>query len=130
MKLLAKQEARAGIQKENEALLESNIRLREYWQGITHKLNTIKDDYTPERLKILKDFETFCKDIQTKKSEALKELAGIQKLIEDKKEQYYAMVARQDELMEMEHRIKEENEKLRLRETFVTDLEAKWRAKQ
>jgi len=52
--------------------------LRKYWQEITSKLNTIRDSYDPDKLKVLKDFEDFVKDFQLKKSKLLEELQGIE----------------------------------------------------
>lgn len=130
MRLLAKTEAYSAKKRENDALVESNIRLRKYWQGITQKLNTIKEDYEPEKVQRLKDFELFVKDLQVKKSKVLEELAGWQKLVEETKEKYYALVAKQDELDELKYKVEEEHKKLDLREAFVVDLETKWRNKQ
>lgn len=130
MKLLSITEARSKKKLENDSLVESNIRLREYWKGITQKLNTVKEDYSQDKLQKLKEFELFCKDLQVKKSKVLEELAGWQKLIEEKKEMYYALVAKHDELDEMQYKIDEGNKKLELREAFVLDLEQKWRNKQ
>ena len=130
MQLLGKKQARSTAKLENETLIESNIRLSQYHQDITRKLNDVKDNYDPEKLKILKDFEDYCKDIQAKKTKVLGELNTVEQLVEEKKEVYYGLIEKQDILMEKEHQINEENKKLDLRQTFVTDLEAKWQAKQ
>lgn len=130
MKLLPKAEARSRVKKENDELIESNIRLRKYDAEIRKKLSTIKDDYEPEKLQKLKEYEQFCKDIQARKSALLAELAQWQVLIEDTKDVYYGLIAKQDRLMEREYQIAEENKKLDLRQAFVLDLEEKWRNKQ
>lgn len=130
MKLLSRAEAQATKKQENEALIASNIRLREYWKDIMGKLNTLKDDYEPEKVAELRKFEIFVQEIQGKKSKLLEKLAMIQREIEKSKEIYYGYIAKKDELAEMEYRIREENKKLDLREIFITDLEKKWQSKQ
>ena len=130
MRLLTKTKARRGIKRENEVLIESNLRLDDYHKLITHKLNTIKDDYEPEKLKMLEEFEAFCVEQQVKREKVLGELSAIQKMIEDKKEVYYGLIEKQDALEEKQHQLDEENKKLNLREAFVLDLEQKWRNKQ
>ena len=130
MKLLTKNLAETEIKRENEELLSTNIRLRKFWQEITQKLNNARDNYEPEKMRALKDYEDFCKTLLAKKSELLKELQGIRNEIEKKKEIYFGMIEKQDLLQEKAYQIKEEGEKLRLRESFVEDLERKWQEKQ
>lgn len=130
MKLLSKTAARSKKKRENDELIESNIRLRKFHQDITTKLNEIKDNYDGDKIEKLREFEQFCKDIEVKRGKVLEELAGWQKLVEDTKEIYYGFIARKDELQEKEYQIEEEMKKLNLREAFVVDLEEKWRNKQ
>lgn len=120
----------SSIKRENEELLGINIRLRKFWQEITQKLNNVKDNYDPEKLKILKDYEKFCQEIMEKKSKLLQELKGIENEIGKKKEIYYGLIEKSDALMEKEFEIKEEFEKLNLRKGFVENLEQKWQEKQ
>lgn len=126
---MSQKEAKSRKKLENEALIDSNIRLRTYHQDITKKLNTIKENYEPDKLQKLQEFEEFCKDLQVKREKVLSELASWQKLVEDTKEIYYGFIARKDELQEKEWQIEEENKKLNLREAFVVDLESKWTLK-
>lgn len=130
MKLLHKTEARSRAKLENEELIASNIRLRQYWQGITERLNNVKDNYEQDKLEKRAEFERFCQDIEVKRTKLLTELAAIQKLVNDTKEIYYGYIEKKDRLAEMEYRIQEENKKLDLREAFVVDLEEKIRNKQ
>ena len=130
MKLLSQKEAQSYKKRENDALIDSNIRLRKYWQDITHKLSTAKNDYSTDKLEKQAEFERFCKDIQDKREKLLQELASLQKQIEDKREIYYGLIVKQDELQEVKYKIQEEYKKLDLREAFVLDLEEKWRNKQ
>ena len=130
MKLLSKSEATLGLKKSNEDLLGSNLRLREIEKQVLKRLNEAKLDYDPEKVKALKDFEQFTADLMEKKSKLLKELNAYEKLIEERKEIFYGLVAKGDALLEEEYKIKEENKKLDLRESFITDLERKIREKQ
>lgn len=129
MKLLSKPQAKSKVKLDNEVLIESNLRLREMEKTVIHRLSTAKENYDPEKMRELEKFETFCKDIQEKKAKLLGELAGIEKAIADKKEVYYGMITKQDALMEKAYQIEEAHKKLDLRQTFVEDLERKWRDK-
>ena len=130
MKLLTRKEADTSIKKSNDELLGTNIRLREMEKQVIIRLNEAKLDYSPEKMKALKDFEQFVADLNEKKSKLLQELNAYEKLIEERKEVYYGLIERQDALMEKSYHINEQNKKLDLREAFVIDLEAKWRNKQ
>jgi hypothetical protein len=128
MKLLDQKQAQSNLKTQNDELIGTNIRLRRFWQEITQKLNTIRENYDPDKLKRLKDFEQFCKDLIIKKSKMLEELVSIEKQIENKKEIYYGLIAKQDKLDEYVYEIQEKEKKLKLREAFVIDLEAKWKS--
>jgi len=130
MKLLAHKEATISLKKSNEELLKSNFRLRDIEKNILNRLNTAKENYDPEKVKALKDYEQFIADITEKKSKLLKELKAYEKLIEERKDIYYGLIERQDELDEREYQIKESHNKLDLREAMIVDLEAKLRNKQ
>jgi len=129
MKLLAKPQAESRAKRENNDLIDSNLRLREYEKTVIGRLNTAKENYEPEKMQALQSFETFMKDIQEKKSKLFQELAGIEQAIAGKKEIYYGMITRMDELQEKAYEIKEAHKKLDLRQIFVEDLEKKWREK-
>lgn len=126
MKLLSKTSAHAEIKKENEVLIDTNIRLRKIEKEIRERLNTIKEDYAPDKVKRLQEFERFCKGINDKKSKLLEELSGIEIAITKRKELYYGLVEKQDLLDEKLHNLKEKESKLDLRVAFVEDLEKKW----
>jgi hypothetical protein len=130
MKLLTQKEAKSKKKQENDALVDSNVRLRKYHSEIITKLNNVKDNYDTDKLQKLEEFEKFCKDIEIKRTKLLEELANWQKLVADTKETYYTFISKMDALEEKEYEIQEENNKLNLREAFVLDLEEKWRNKQ
>lgn len=130
MKLLPKTEVGNSLKKENEQLIESNIRLRKFWNDITSKLNAIRENYDPEKMAKLKDFEQFCKDLMIKKDKLLQEYNALENEIQKKKDIYYGIIEKQDLLDEKIHQVQEAHNKLDLREKFVIDLETKWREKQ
>ena len=129
MKLLSKTEVDSSLKKENEQLIESNIRLRKFWKDITEKLNTARDNYDPQKMAKLKDFEAFCKDLLFKKEKLLQEYNALEAEIQKKKDIYYGMIEKQDLLDEKIYQVAEAHKKLELREKFVVDLEAKWKQK-
>lgn len=125
MKLLQKTDANARIKKDNEELIDTNIRLRKYANIITKRLNSIKETYEPEKVKLLQDFERFARDLVEKKSVLLQELTAIETLIQQKKEIYYGLIEKQDILDERIYVLKEQEKKLNLRQAFVEELENK-----
>lgn len=129
MRLLSKTEVGSSLKKENEQLIESNIRLRKFWNDITQKLNTVKENYEPDKMTRLKEFEQFCKDLLFKKEKLLQEYSALEAEIQKKKDIYYGLIEKQDLLDEKIYQVEEAHKKLDLREKFVVDLEAKWKQK-
>jgi hypothetical protein len=130
MELLSKQSAQTKIKKDNEQLVDMNLRLRKYFSAIKTQFNTLKDNYEPDKVKKLEEFNRFCSDIDHKKSLKLEELSVIDAEIEKKKEIYYGLISKQDELDEKIYQLSEKERKLDLREGFVEELERKWKEKQ
>ena len=129
MKIFSKTDAHSSIKLENDQLVESNIRLRKFYRDITNKLNNAKSDYSPEKIKILEDFEKFSKEINDKRQVLLKELNAIQKEIDDRKEIYYGLIAKQDALEERLYKADLKEKKLEERQLFVEQLEKKFQEK-
>lgn len=129
MKLLAKKDVDNKLRRENEELIDTNIRLRKSYTDIVKRLGTIKENYEPDKIKKLKEFEDFCKELQIKKSKLLEEYREIDTAIERKKDLYYSLIAKQDLLDEKVYQIKKEEEKLGVRQLFVEELERKWQEK-
>lgn len=125
MKLLNPQEAHIRVKKDNETLIESNIRLRQYFKNIVQKLNVVKNDYTQDKFTKLRDFDEFVSDLTIKKAKLLKEYSDLEKSIELKKEIYYGLIEKQDKLEEQIYQANQREEKLNLRESFVKQLENK-----
>ena len=130
MKLLSQIEAQSVKKKENDSLIESNFRLRQTEISIKRRIERAKNNYDPEKMKALADFEKFNEELNQKKSLMLKEMKDIQSLIDEKKDIYYGLVEKQDALEERMHEVSEKEKKLELRQSFVEDLERKWKQKQ
>lgn len=125
MKLLSKNEAQSKKKSENDAFVESNIRLREREKQLVGRLNNLKSNYEPEKILALRDYELYMADLIEKKSKALRELTAIQNMVNDKKEMYYRLLEREDELLEKAYLVAEKEKKLELREKFVEETEKK-----
>lgn len=125
MKLLPTKEAKDKLRKENDDLIETNLRLRGYESQVKKRLGALKEDYEPDKLAKLKEFEAFCKDLITKKGKLLKELSDIEYAIKQKKELYYGLIAKQDALEEKQYELKQKEMNISLREVFVEDIERK-----
>lgn len=125
MKLFSARDSQAKLKKENEELIDMSVRLQRYFQGLKTKLKSAKSDYEPDKVAKLMEFEMFCVEIQQKKSKLLEELNQIEQIIKDKKEVYYGLIEKQDELEERMYEVKEKERKLDLREEFVHELERK-----
>ena len=60
MKLLQKQEAEHSLRRENEELVDQNLRLRDFWGKALERLRGAKDDYSKDKLKKMEEYEAFC----------------------------------------------------------------------
>jgi hypothetical protein len=129
MKLLNKTEAESSKKKENDLLIESNLRLKQIEISIKRRIERAKSNFDPEKLKALVDFEKFTEELNQKKSLMLKEMNDIQGHIDAKKDIYYGLVEKQDMLEEKMYQMSEKEKKLDLRESFVNDLERKFKEK-
>jgi hypothetical protein len=129
MKLLSKNEVKSISQKETDIILEKNSRLAEYLSKGLKKFNLIKDNYDQDKIRKQKEFDAFCEKINTKKSELLKDYKKWEKLVEGKKELYYALIEKNDELIEREENIKRGEERIKVREDFNLENEARLKAK-
>lgn len=125
MKLLSKTDVKSRLKKENDELLDTNIRLKKAHKTLLDSQNSTKVDYSPDKAKILKEFDSFVNELNRKKAKLLKEYSDLIKAIEEKKDIYYGLIVRQDELVEKNYQLEERETKLNLRERFVQDIEQK-----
>ena len=123
MKLLTKPELKSKLHKQNEDLIETNVKLRKTHQELLNGINSIQKVYDKD--KELQDFSKFCEELNQKKSKLLKEYKDLETSIETKKEILFGLVEKQDELIEREYELKEREKKLDLREIFIKQIENK-----
>lgn len=86
-------------------------------------LNLQKDiEFDADKAKKVADYQIWCKDLQEKMSKELGNLEAYKKLVEEKKEEYYALVASKDVLEDRILDLKEELDKLNLQVNFKKEL--------
>lgn len=129
MKLLHKADVDLKAKKQSDELVEKNARLLGYFTKGIKRLNSLKDNYDQEKANKLRAFEDFCNQLNLKKNTLLEEYTKWEKAVEDKKEAYYSLVTKQDELDEREYLIKRKEENLSLRENFTKESEEKLKVK-
>lgn len=83
----------------------------------------MKDDYSQDKMNKQRDFNNFCTDLLSKKSELLQEYAIWEKKLEEKKDMFYELVERQDALQDKESKLNEREKTLKLREDFNKETE-------
>lgn len=125
MRLFSKSEVDNFKRKENEELLDKNGRLRNFLEKGIKKLNTLQDNYEPEKLKKQKEFEDFVTKINLKKDVLLKELKTLADMIEKNKEIVDSIMDRQDALDEREYIVSKREENVKKRENFIKEVESK-----
>lgn len=125
MKLLSKSDIQSSVKKDNEELLETNLRLRKGLIGVIKNINTARTDYSSDKVRALKDFDKFVEELNQKKSNLLKELRDLTEVVEKKKDIYYGLIEKQDILEEKLYQMSERESKLDLRESFIKELEKK-----
>lgn len=125
MKLLPPQEAKKSIQKQNDELVAINVRLKKYERDIRQRINILKDTYEPDKLKKYEEFTKYCNELEQKKSDLLKNMMDIEKMIEGKRDILYGLIEKQDILQEKELQLRERENKLEMRQAFVEELERK-----
>ena len=129
MRLLQKQEAEHSLKRENDELVDQNLTLRSYYGKALERLRGAKDDYSKDKLKKMEEYEAFCRALDEKKAKKLQELAEVSKAVEDRREIYYGLVAKQDSLEDRIYKQDQREKILDLRENFIKEIEEKQNAK-
>lgn len=120
MRLFQKTEIEKGRKEQTRELTLKNERLATSLRKI---LNLQKDiEFDADKAKKVKDYQVWCEDLQTKMSKELGNLKAYEKLVDEKKEEYYNLVARKDEVEDRIITLKEELEKLSLQVAFKREL--------
>jgi len=129
MKLLQKAEVDLKYKKQNDELIGKNNRLLGYFTKGVARLNSLKDNYDQVKVNKYNDFVDFSNHIAQQKSKLMEEVVVIEKLIKEKTETYYGLIAKQDELDEREFNMKQKANNLSMREEFVKESEEKIKLK-
>lgn len=78
-------------------------------------LNLQKDiEFDADKAKKVKEYQVWCEDLQNKQSKELANLKAYEKLTEEKKEEYYELVAKKDGIEDSIIDLKEELSRLEL----------------
>lgn len=117
MKIFSKQDVHQKIKRDNDLLIQDNLRLRKKNETL-HKSNTGIDYNKAEQ-----DFKKFIAEINDKRQKMLLELEELQKAIDLRKDIYYGLVEKQDILEERIYKLEQKEKQLDARERFVNQLE-------
>ena len=79
-------------------------------------------EFDADKAKKVRDYEVWCKDLQDKMEKELRNLKAYQKLVDDKKEEYYGLITSYDALQDRIILQKEELNKLELQVAFKREL--------
>jgi len=112
MKLFSKEQVNKVKKDQTRELVLKNQRLAKSLRKI---LSLQKDiEFDADKARKVKNYQVWCEDLQTKMSKELANLVAYKKLVEEKKEEFYNLVARKDALEDKIIDLKEELEKLQL----------------
>lgn len=101
-------------------LVVKNERLISSMRKVLNLQNDIEFDQ--DKAKKVADYQVWCADLQNKMSRELLNLKAYEKLVEEKKEEYYNLVAKKDEIEDKILDRKEELGRLDLQLNFKREL--------
>ena len=120
MQLFSKETINSKRKEQTRELSLKNERLATSLRKI---LSLQKDiEFDADKAKKVADYQVWCEDIQKKMSKELGNLKAYEKLVEDKKEEYYNLVAKKDEIEDKIIDRKEELSRLDLQVNFKREL--------
>ena len=92
--------------------------------GSLRKLLALQKDieFDADKAKKVADYQVWCEDLQKKMSKELGNLKAYEKLVEEKKEEYYGLVAKKDEIEDRIIDLKEEQKKQELQVAFTKTI--------
>ena len=123
MQLFSKEQVNVKRKEQTRELTLKNERLATSLRKI---LNLQKDiEFDADRAKKVTEYQKWCDDLQNKMSRELSNLKAYEKLTEEKKEEYYSLVARKDEIEDRILDRKEELEKLDLQVALLKQITEK-----
>ena len=120
MQLFSKEQINKGRKDQTRELTLKNERLASSLRKILNLQNEIEFD--TDKAKKVKDYQVWCEGLQTKMSKELANLKAYEKLVDEKKEEYYNLVAKIDAIEDKIIDLKEEHSRLQLQLTFKGEL--------
>lgn len=120
MELFKKEQINAKRKDQTRELMVKNERLIKSLRKVLDLQNDIEFDQ--DKAKKVKDYQVWCEDLQKKMSKELGNLKAYEKLVDDKKEEYYGLVAKRDEIEDKIMDLKEELGRLELQVAFKREL--------
>ncbi len=79
-------------------------------------------DFDADKAKKVKEYMQWCEDLQGKQSKELENLKAYQKLVEEKKEEYYKLLQAKDAIEDKITDLKEELKKLEIQVGFTKQI--------
>jgi len=120
MQLFSKEQINSKRKEQTRELTLKNDRLAKSLRKVLALQNDIEFD--ADKAKKVEDYQTWCADLQTKMSKELANLEAYKKLIEEKKEEYYNLVAKTDAIEDRILDKQEELKKLELQVAFTRQI--------
>ena len=120
MQLFKKEEILKVRKDQTRELVLKNERLVKSLRKVLDLQNDIEFD--ADKAKKVKDYQIWCEDLQKKMSKELGNLKAYEKLTEDKREEYYLLVGKMDEIEDKIMDRKEELAKLDAQVAFTRQL--------
>lgn len=120
MKLFSREQINKTRKDQTRELAVKNERLAKSLREMIKLQNDF--DFDVDKAKKVKEYQVWCEDLQKKMSIELGNLKAYEKLIEEKKDEYYNLVARKDELEDKILDKKEELSKLDLQITLKNQI--------
>ena len=120
MQLFSKEEINKKRKDQTRELVVKNERLV---SSLKKVLSLQKDiEFDADKAKKVKEYQVWCKDLQDKMSKELANLNAYKKLVEEKKEEFYNLVARKDEIEDRIMDRREELDKLNLEVALLKQI--------
>lgn len=120
MQLFSKEQINTKRKEQTRELVVKNERLV---NSLKKVLNLQKDiEFDADKAKKVKDYQIWCEDLQKKMAKELGNLNAYKKLVDEKKEEYYNLVARKDEIEDKILDRKEELGRLDLQVAFKRQI--------
>jgi len=116
MNLFRKEEIEANRKNQSQELRIKNEKL----VVSLRKILKLQDDinFDAEKAKKVKEYMVWCEDLQNKQSKELANLKAYEKLVEEKKEEYYKLLEVKDTIEDRILSLKEEKDKLEIQVGF------------